>query len=99
MLTAEYFGIFGNAVVLDHGYGLMSLYAHLSSLEVQKGQEVDRGDSLGATGETGLAGGDHLHFSMLLHGLQVNPLEWWDPSWIENRIASKLGPAFVAEGE
>ncbi len=91
VLVAEYFGIYGNTVVLDHGHGLMSLYAHLSSLEVQPGQEVARGDSLGATGETGLAGGDHLHFSMLLHGLQVNPLEWWDPQWIENRIAAKLG--------
>ncbi len=97
VLMAEYFGIYGNAVVLDHGYGLMSLYAHMSSLEARPGQEVDRGEVLGATGETGLAGGDHLHFSMLLHGLQINPLEWWDPSWIENRFAGKLGAAFVLE--
>ncbi len=93
VLISEYFGIYGNTVVLDHGFGLMSLYAHLSSLEVEPGQEVGRGDRLGATGETGLAGGDHLHFSMLLHGLQVNPLEWWDPRWIENRVASQLGEA------
>ena len=97
VLMADYFGIYGNAVVVDHGYGLMSLYAHLSSLAVRPGQEVDRGEVLGATGETGLAGGDHLHFSMLLHGLQVNPLEWWDPSWIENRFAGKLGAAFMVE--
>ena len=97
VLMADYFGIYGNAVVVDHGYGLMSLYAHLSSLTVKPGQEVDRGEVLGATGETGLAGGDHLHFSMLLHGLQVNPLEWWDPSWIENRFAGKLGAAFIVE--
>ncbi len=97
VLMAEYFGIYGNTVVLDHGYGLMSLYAHLSSLDVQPDQEVARGETLGATGETGLAGGDHLHFSMLLHGLQVNPLEWWDPLWIENRVAGKLGSALVLE--
>ncbi len=97
VLLAEYFGIYGNTVVLDHGYGLMTLYAHLTSLEVQPGQEVGRGDRLGATGETGLAGGDHLHFSVLLHGLQVNPLEWWDPRWIENRVASQLGEALVLE--
>ena len=94
---AEYFGIYGNTVVLDHGYGLMSLYAHLSSFEVSPGQEVDRGATLGRTGQTGLAGGDHLHFSVLLHGLQVHPLEWWDPQWIENRIARKLGAAFAFE--
>ncbi len=93
VLMSEYFGIYGNTVVLDHGFGLMTLYAHLSSLEVEPGQEVDRGDRLGATGETGLAGGDHLHFSVLLHGLQVNPLEWWDPRWIKNRIAHQLGDA------
>ena len=97
VLMADYFGIYGNAVVIDHGFGLMSLYAHMSSLAVTVGQEVARGDNLGATGETGLAGGDHLHFSMMLHGLQINPLEWWDPSWIENRIASKLGAALMLE--
>ena len=97
VLVAEYFGIYGNTVILDHGFGLMSLYAHLSSLDVRPGQEVARGQVLGATGETGLAGGDHLHFSMLLHGLQVNPLEWWDPRWIENRVAGKLGAALVLE--
>lgn len=97
VLMAEYFGIYGNTVVLDHGYGLMSLYAHLSSFEVTPGQEVDRGATLGRTGQTGLAGGDHLHFSVLLHGLQVNPLEWWDAQWIEHRIARKLGAAFPFE--
>lgn len=98
VILAEYFGIYGNTVVLDHGCGLMTLYAHLSSIEVQPQQSVDRGASLGRTGETGLAGGDHLHFSLLLHGLQVNPLEWWDPKWIENRIARKLGAALELEG-
>ncbi len=93
VLLAEYLGIYGNTVVLDHGYGLLSLYAHLSSFEVTEGQAVERGDSLGRTGQTGLAGGDHLHFSMLVHGVQVNPLEWWDKSWIRDHIARKLGPA------
>ncbi len=97
VLLARYFGIYGNAVLLDHGYGLQSLYGHLSSLSVQEGQTVKRGDILGRTGETGLAGGDHLHFTMLLHGLPVNPTEWWDPNWIQNRIALKLGPALPFE--
>ena len=94
VVLAEYFGIYGNAVVLDHGYGLMSLYGHLSTLEVAAGQEVARGQSLGRTGETGLAGGDHLHFTMLLQGKAVNPVEWWDEAWIRNRLKSKLGAAF-----
>jgi murein DD-endopeptidase MepM/ murein hydrolase activator NlpD len=87
---ARYFGIFGNAVVIDHGYGLMSLYGHLSTIGVKEGQKVNRGDTIGNTGETGLAGGDHLHFTTMLQGLPVNPVEWWDPHWIQDRIAAKL---------
>ncbi len=88
---ARYFGIYGNAVVIDHGYGLMSLYGHLSSINVDEGQEVQRGDAVGRSGATGLAGGDHLHFTMLLHGLPVDPREWWDGHWIQDRLVLKLG--------
>jgi hypothetical protein len=91
---AKYFGIYGNAVVLDHGYGLMSLYGHLASISVKPDQVVEQGETLGLTGETGLAGGDHLHFAILLQGLPVSPVEWWDPHWIQDRLARKLGPAF-----
>lgn len=94
VVFAQFFGIFGNAVLVDHGYGIMSLYGHLSSISVSAGQKVVRGDILGKTGETGLAGGDHLHFTILLQGLPVNPVEWWDGHWIRDRIAKKLGPSF-----
>ena len=94
---ARFFGIYGNAVVVDHGYGLESLYAHLSSIDVTEGQEVKRGDTLGRTGDTGLAGGDHLHFSILLAGQPVNPQEWWDGHWIRDRVARKLGGALSFE--
>ncbi len=94
VVLARYFGIYGNAVVIDHGYGLMTLYAHLSSLEVKPGQSVTRGQTLGLSGETGLAGGDHLHFTVLLQGLPTNPAEWWDGHWLRDRLAGKLGAAF-----
>ncbi len=97
VVLAEYFGIYGNTVVVDHGYGLMTLYAHLSSIETEAGKTVERGESVGRTGESGLAGGDHLHFSIILHGLQVNPLEWWDRRWIEHRLGRKLGSALAIE--
>ncbi len=90
---AHYFGIYGNTVVIDHGYGLMSLYSHLSSIAVKEGQEVERGQILGHTGATGLAGGDHLHFTLMVRGEPVTPVEWWDPKWIRDRVASKLGDA------
>jgi murein DD-endopeptidase MepM/ murein hydrolase activator NlpD len=93
VLLARYFGIYGNTVVLDHGYGLLSLYGHLSSIAVEEGQSVTRGQELGRSGATGLAGGDHLHFTILLQGLPVNPAEWWDEHWIQDRLDLKLGAA------
>ena len=93
VVLAKYLGIYGNAVVVDHGYGLMSLYAHLSSISTEVGASVRRGEPLGRSGATGLAGGDHLHFSFLLQGLPVRPAEWWDSHWIEDRLKRKLGAA------
>jgi len=89
VIYADSLGIYGNTVVLDHGLGLFSLYGHLSSFEVDEGQSVSRGDTVGATGQTGLAAGDHLHFSMILGNVQVTPLEWWDPKWVEEHVLSK----------
>ena len=98
VLFAGYLGIYGNTVVLDHGYGLGSLYSHLSSLDVATGDTVEAGQSLGRTGVTGLAGGDHLHFSMLVHGRPVTPVEWWDARWIRDHLKAKLGPALPFPG-
>lgn len=84
-------GIYGQTVILDHGLGLQSMYAHLSQIQTQKGQMLQKGDVLGRTGATGLAAGDHLHFEIMVSGVSVNPAEWWDASWIENNIQGKLG--------
>jgi len=97
VVLARYFGIYGNTVVVDHGYGLQSLYAHLSEIRVGEGEVVERGQTVGLSGETGLAGGDHLHFTMLLHGLAVNPREWWDAHWLTDRLDLKLGDALPFE--
>ncbi|MBI2962718.1 MAG: M23 family metallopeptidase [Deltaproteobacteria bacterium] len=83
-------GIYGNTVILDHGMGLFSLYGHLSSISVPVGQLVNRGDPLGRTGETGLAAGDHLHFSVMVDGVHVDPVEWWDPKWVADHVTEKL---------
>ncbi|MGH9649414.1 MAG: M23 family metallopeptidase, partial [Terriglobales bacterium] len=92
VVHAGFFGIYGNVVILDHGCGVQSLYAHLSSIEVKPGESVKRQQVIGRSGQTGLAGGDHLHFTMLLDGIPVNPVEWWDPHWIQDRIEKKLAP-------
>ena len=90
VLMAQYFGIYGNTIAVDHGYGLLSLYGHLSAFNVKEGDPIKRGQTIAQSGETGLAGGDHLHFSMILQGTQVDAREWWDPHWIRDRIQSKL---------
>jgi murein DD-endopeptidase MepM/ murein hydrolase activator NlpD len=106
-------GIYGNSVIIDHGLGVFSLYSHLSSIGVQKNQRVKRGESLGQSGETGLAGGDHLHFSVMVRGVHVDPREWWDGKWIRDHVTSALNllpraaagappgsaPAGTADGE
>jgi murein DD-endopeptidase MepM/ murein hydrolase activator NlpD len=83
-------GIYGNMVIVDHGLGLMSLYAHLSDIAVKAGQAVQKGEALGRSGETGLAGGDHLHFALLIHGVYTSPIEWWDDHWLKDRVAKPL---------
>ena len=83
-------GIYGNAVILDHGLGLFSLYGHLSSIDVKAGDSVAKRQILGKTGETGLAAGDHLHFGIYLDGVAVLPVEWWDQKWIDENITPKL---------
>jgi murein DD-endopeptidase MepM/ murein hydrolase activator NlpD len=87
---ADYLGIYGNTVIIDHGLGLLSMYSHLSEIHVLVGSKVKRGDVIGLTGMTGLAGGDHLHFGMMVQGVFVNPIEWLDPKWIQDHILANL---------
>jgi len=93
VLNASWLGIYGNCVILDHGMGVQSLYAHLMSFDVKVGDTVTRGQIIGRSDSTGLAGGDHLHFTMLVGGRMVNPVEWWDAHWIADRVERKLKEA------
>lgn len=96
VLHAGWLGIYGNCAIIDHGMGVASLYGHLSSFEVKVGDRVKRGQTIGLSGMTGLAGGDHLHFTVLVDGRMVNPVEWWDPHWVADRVDRKLGDAGAA---
>jgi murein DD-endopeptidase MepM/ murein hydrolase activator NlpD len=93
VVHADYLGIYGNCVIVDHGLGVQTLYAHLSSIEVKAGDRVEKGQTLGRSGMTGLAGGDHLHFTMLVNGQAVNPVEWWDTKWMQDRVFRKVSEA------
>jgi len=93
VMHADYLGIYGNCIIIDHGFGVQSLYGHLSSMDVKPGDAVHKGQTLGRSGMTGLAGGDHLHFTMLVDGHPVNSVEWWDAHWIEDRVLRKIREA------
>ena len=95
VVFAGFLGIYGNCVVVDHGMGVQSLYGHLSSITVEVGDRINRGETIGRSGATGLAGGDHLHFTILVAGHPVNPIEWWDPHWVADRVDRKLVEAGV----
>jgi murein DD-endopeptidase MepM/ murein hydrolase activator NlpD len=95
VVFADNLGIYGNCVVLDHGYALQSIYGHMREIQVKVGDMVKQGQSMGIAGQTGLAGGVHVHFSMQIDGVQVNPREWWDEHWIRDRILSKLDPSRI----
>ena len=90
VLLADYFGIYGNTIVIDHGYGLLTVYGHLASFAVKAGDPVKGGQVIAQSDSTGLAAGDHLHFSVILQGEQVDAREWWDGHWIQDRILSKM---------
>ena len=92
-------GIYGNTVIIDHGLGLFTLYAHLSSIDVKVGDQVKQKQIIGKTGETGLAAGDHLHYGVYLHGVAVLPVEWWDQKWIDDNVQPKLDGVAEAAAE
>ncbi|MHC1788773.1 M23 family metallopeptidase [Solidesulfovibrio sp.] len=83
-------GVYGNTVVIDHGLGLSTVYANLSSVAAAVGDAVKKGDPVGATGTTGLTPGEQVHFAVYLSGQPVIPIEWWDSHWIEDNVTTKL---------
>lgn len=91
VIFTDYLGIYGNTVILDHGQGVFSLYSHLSRIDTALDTLVAKDDLIGHSGATGMAGGDHLHFSMLVHGIFVTPKEWWDQHWIDVNINNIIG--------
>ncbi len=94
VVFAGFNGIYGNMVIIDHGQGIFSLYSHLSQININTEDHVDKSTVIGLTGISGMAGGDHLHFSMLVSGIFVTPKEWWDARWIETTID---GPIFESK--
>jgi murein DD-endopeptidase MepM/ murein hydrolase activator NlpD len=93
VLFAGMLGIYGNTVILDHGHGRAVVVRSPVVDWRQRRRMVEKSQEIGRSGMTGMAAGDHLHYTMLVSGHMVNPIEWWDAHWIEDRILRKLREA------
>ncbi len=93
VVYSGYNGIYGNMPMIDHGLGLYTLYGHCSSVDVREGDDVAKGDPIAKTGKTGLALGDHLHFGIVVQGVEVRPVEWMDSHWIRDNISQVMQTA------
>ena len=93
VIFKDYLGIYGDSIIVDHGFGLASLYAHTSSQNVDVGDFVKAGDKIGNTGSTGAVFGDHLHFGILVQGIEVNPNEWLDANWMKLNLTNTIDSA------
>jgi murein DD-endopeptidase MepM/ murein hydrolase activator NlpD len=76
VVLAEYLEVRGNVVIVDHGHGVFSLYGHLSEPLVAAGETVQQGQTIGLAGATGRSGGPHLHFEIIVNGINVDPIRW-----------------------
>lgn len=93
VIASKYIGIYGNTIIVDHKMGLSSLYAHTSIAKINVGDEINANQVIAKTGTSGAVLGDHLHFGVLVQGIEVNPLEWMDKNWIKTRITDVLDSA------
>ncbi len=90
---AEENGIYGNMPVLYHGLGLYTIYGHCSTLMVKEGDTIRSKETIAKTGRSGYAMGDHLHFGVLVQGIEVRPQEWMDQDWIRKSITDPMREA------
>lgn len=90
VVFADFLGNFGNTVILDHGLGISTLYAHLANIIKKKGQVVEKGELIAASGDSGLVFSPSMHFEVRVYGVPVRPIEWWDDGWIKDHIYRKI---------
>ena len=90
VVYSDYNGLYGNMLMIHHGLGLYTIYGHCSSVNVAANEYVDARSDIANTGKSGYAMGDHLHFGVLVQGIEVRPQEWMDVKWIKLNISDVI---------
>jgi len=93
VVYADYNGIYGHMPIISHGLGLYTLYGHCSSVKVSVGEKAKVNQNIANTGKSGYAMGDHLHFGVLVQGIEVRPAEWMDKQWMKLNIQDVIKTA------
>jgi murein DD-endopeptidase MepM/ murein hydrolase activator NlpD len=97
-VSFEFFG-YGNSVVIDHGFGYKTRYAHMKTISVAEGMPVKRGECLGQSGNSGKSSGPHLHYEVLYKGRPVNPYNYYDLDMTPEEYATMVQGAADASGK
>lgn len=90
VVFSDFNGLYGNMPIIHHGLGLYTLYGHCSEVSVSKSNFINAKSTIARTGKSGYAMGDHLHFGVLIQGIEVRPAEWMDQSWINSNITKVI---------
>lgn len=93
IVFADFNGLYGNMPMISHGLGLYTIYGHCSTIKVSRGDVVTKQEVIANTGKSGYAMGDHLHFGVLVQGIEVRPQEWMDKRWIKLNITDIINEA------
>ena len=93
VIFKDYLGIYGDTIIIDHKFGLGTLYAHTSRSVVEVNQNLKAGAYIANTGSSGAVFGDHLHFGVLVQGIEVNPTEWLSRYWVRENITKIINNA------
>lgn len=90
VIYAGQLGVYGNAIIIDHGFGLVSLYGYLDSLMCKEGDRVNKASVIAKVGHSGIAAQKSVYFEIRVHGVAVDPDQWWDEGWIKSNIERPL---------
>lgn len=98
VVFSDTLGFYGKTVIIDHGLGLVSIYARMGSVSAHEGDRIQKGESIGTGGESGFALFPQVYYEMRMQGISVDPREWWDPTWLDSQIQGKINEAKKALG-